>query len=351
METNLPQIIGIAGRKFNGKDTVGDYLVKNYGYKRLAFAEPIKDICKIVFGMSDMQLNSKEKEELDLEWNITPRKLMQFIGTELFRNQIGELIPNIKNDIWLNVLEKKIKDALKIDPTSKFVITDVRFENELKLISKLGGIVIKVKRGNIYNDDHLSESFIDKLNADFLLTNYNTLENLYKNVDKLLNNLNYIQITCFSKIIIPNDTLIVLDIDYTILICKTYKMYECTDTLDSLDYNNLVTFGIPTHTNKETLFNLITESKTKNCEIICLTARNEITKTFTHNQLSYIGLDFPVYYCNGMNKGVILQKILNEKYSNYKNIIFVDDKIKNLFDVYSELNKNVQCYNYRIEKK
>ena len=29
-----PQIIGVSGRKFNGKDTVGDYLVKNYGYKK-----------------------------------------------------------------------------------------------------------------------------------------------------------------------------------------------------------------------------------------------------------------------------------------------------------------------------
>lgn len=68
-------------------------------------------------------------------------------------------------------------------------------------------------------------------------------------------------------------------------------------------------------------------------------------------------MDFPVYFCNRMNKGIVLQKVLNEKYSCYKNIIFVDDKIKNLFDVYLELNKNyehinnLQCYNYRIVKK
>ena len=31
---NLPQIVGITGRKFNGKDTLGNYLVNNFSYKK-----------------------------------------------------------------------------------------------------------------------------------------------------------------------------------------------------------------------------------------------------------------------------------------------------------------------------
>ena len=37
----LPKIIGISGRKYHGKDTIGDYLVNKYGYKKIAFADPI----------------------------------------------------------------------------------------------------------------------------------------------------------------------------------------------------------------------------------------------------------------------------------------------------------------------
>ena len=32
-------IIGITGRKRHGKDTLGDYLVSNYGYTKIGFAD------------------------------------------------------------------------------------------------------------------------------------------------------------------------------------------------------------------------------------------------------------------------------------------------------------------------
>ena len=82
--SNLPKVIGIAGRKYNGKDTIGDYLVKNYGYKKIAYADPIKEICKEMFGFNNEQLYGSLKESNDGFWNVSPRKLMQFIGTELF---------------------------------------------------------------------------------------------------------------------------------------------------------------------------------------------------------------------------------------------------------------------------
>lgn len=168
----LTQIIGVSGKKYNGKDTVGDYLVAHHGYTKLTFAEPIKDICKIVFGITDEQLNTHLKEECDTRWNVTPRKLMQFIGTDLFRDNMQKIMPEIAEDIWLKVLENKIKEHQKINSSSKFVITDVRFENEYALVKKMGGLVIKITRPEFANlDTHLSETLVDTLAFDFELIN------------------------------------------------------------------------------------------------------------------------------------------------------------------------------------
>ncbi len=39
-------IIGIFGKKGHGKDTIADYLVDNYNFHKLSYAEPIKKICR-----------------------------------------------------------------------------------------------------------------------------------------------------------------------------------------------------------------------------------------------------------------------------------------------------------------
>jgi dephospho-CoA kinase len=49
-------IIGITGKKFSGKDTLGDYFVNNHGYIRLAFADALKNACAEIFGFDFEQL-------------------------------------------------------------------------------------------------------------------------------------------------------------------------------------------------------------------------------------------------------------------------------------------------------
>ena len=61
---NMPRIIGVTGKKFNGKDTLGNYLSK-YNYKRMAFADPLKEVIKNVFNFNDAQLYGEDKERID----------------------------------------------------------------------------------------------------------------------------------------------------------------------------------------------------------------------------------------------------------------------------------------------
>jgi hypothetical protein len=180
-------IIGITGRKYSGKDTVGEFLVKNYNYERIAYADALKDVARDIFNFDDEQLYGSKKEEIDEYWGITPRHALQFIGTDLFRNHIGELKPQFEKDIWILVVKRKILKRLKENPNAKFVITDVRFPNELNAIKDLGGVTFKLERKNNANNDmHESEILIDALKTDFVITNNNTKEYLFDRVKSIM---------------------------------------------------------------------------------------------------------------------------------------------------------------------
>jgi len=58
-------IIGFAGKKRSGKDTIANYLVNKYNFRRYAFGGPVKEVCRILFGFDDEQLYGDRKEELD----------------------------------------------------------------------------------------------------------------------------------------------------------------------------------------------------------------------------------------------------------------------------------------------
>lgn len=183
-------IIGITGRKFNGKDTLGLYLTEKYFYDRLGFADALKEACKCIFGLSNDQLYGNKKETVDEYWKVTPRKIFQFVGTELFRNQLHMIMPDIKENIWIEVVKKQILEKIKLNPNAKIVITDVRFSNEVQMIHELGGIVIKVNRKSVNNSDdiHSSELEIDKLNVDVVIDNDATVKDLYSKLDTILFN-------------------------------------------------------------------------------------------------------------------------------------------------------------------
>lgn len=175
-------IIGLTGKKFSGKDTVAEYLCKEWRYKQMSFADPLKDICKIIFEFTDEQLYGDKKEDIDEFWKVTPRQVLQFVGTDLFRNNMGKLIDGIDNNIWTKVLEKKIN----IENNNLIVISDVRFINEAETIKKLGGILFKINRNTNNADSHISEIEMDSIKADIILENNGTKDQLYNKIDLVM---------------------------------------------------------------------------------------------------------------------------------------------------------------------
>src|SRR5687767_1356970 len=92
----------------------------------------------------------------------TPRKLLQLMGTECGRETLH---PNI----WINALmaDYKRQDTHKHYPDGigkypNWIITDVRFPNEVEAIKNKGGLVFRVNRVGITStDDHPSETALD----------------------------------------------------------------------------------------------------------------------------------------------------------------------------------------------
>src|SRR6185503_18980748 len=100
----------------------------------------LKEACKLIFGLSDEQVYGDElKEVIDEYWGHSPREILQKVGTELFRERLPELCKNISDDIWIRSVDRQIMNLRKKGLT-KFVITDVRFPNELEFIKQKNGL-------------------------------------------------------------------------------------------------------------------------------------------------------------------------------------------------------------------
>lgn len=178
-------VIGMIGKAGSGKDTVADYVVEKYGFTKIAFADPLKQAVQVIFDVDDNYMFDREMRELPLPgwepWSV--RKLLQFVGTELMRNQVDE-------DIWVKNAASRAKRI------SKCIISDVRFPNEVtdmrkRLEGNANMVFVRVTRpghedatGGIKG--HASEAMIDELDADIDIVNDGTLEDLYEKVDALI---------------------------------------------------------------------------------------------------------------------------------------------------------------------
>lgn len=175
-------LIGIVGLKRTGKDTMADYLIKNYGYNKVAFADPIKDILNILFGWDKELLESNMKDE-KCELDVIPRDMMKWIGTDIFQYEIYKKFPNLKikkNTIWVEAIKNKIKD---IDKT---VISDVRFLHEVEFIKENNGILVYIDKIELTTGLDYDLDIIIKNYIDYKVENKDTKDKFYKNINNFV---------------------------------------------------------------------------------------------------------------------------------------------------------------------
>lgn len=226
-------IIGINGKIGSGKDTIGsiiqyltDDLNKNNpkeftewvdggfhasDWKVKKFAGKLKEIAALLTGCTIEQLEDQEfkKQPLGFDWRSghcigaasTYRELLQLLGTEIMRDKVH---PNV----WVNALfadyhatlNKSMDESFNEQfltgrseihyKIPKWIITDMRFPNELEAVKAKDGITIRVNRINRWNKlqdiEHASETALDNAKFDYVIDNDGTIEDLIKKVKVIL---------------------------------------------------------------------------------------------------------------------------------------------------------------------
>lgn len=231
-------IIGISGRMGSGKDTVGkiiQYLTSDY-YPRYSFdrflekqnsewnppysewevvrfGDKLKRIASLLTGIPIKKFEDQEfkKSYLGNEWNklipyipqdddrpitkedaikTTVREFLQNLGTEAIRKHLHP-------DTWVNALFLEYTNEIGpmmrlygVNPMPSFpkwIITDVRFMNEVERIKENGGILIRVEREDSIKSEHISETeLLDYNGWDYKISNNSSIEDLISQVEKVL---------------------------------------------------------------------------------------------------------------------------------------------------------------------
>lgn len=187
-----PKVIGLVGRKQCGKDTVYELMREMTPCKRIAFADPLREEVGAVLGGEkpipyDVPVVLRDFLETEIEQNgLRPasdafrrpyqpriRKILQWWGTEYRRILYGM-------DYWLD----RFRAAVRAEPDTLWVVTDVRFINEAECIKGEGGILWRITRpeADMALDSHVSEGQIPKIQPCIVLENRWGIEELKINV-------------------------------------------------------------------------------------------------------------------------------------------------------------------------
>lgn len=171
----MPTILGISGYAHAGKDSVGDILVRDFGFERRSVGDVVLDLlaeidpCLSAIGVGDSLDGARSsvwlaergyeatKEETDF------REMMQRAGAACRRVFGSEVLIN----------------ATFANCPEFMVMTSTRYRNEAQAIKEYGGYVWRVNRegfGPI--NDHATEHDMDDWPYDYIIDNDGTLEDL-----------------------------------------------------------------------------------------------------------------------------------------------------------------------------
>ena len=130
--------------------------------KRYSFAEKLKRMAVDVLGIKEEQAFGTDEQKnthTHIQWESIPgnnaksqppgpmtgREVLQYLGTDIFRSMY--------QNVWVDACLRQIQE----DAPEVALVSDVRFDNEIKAIQEQGGFVIGLTR-NPYKASDMHES-------------------------------------------------------------------------------------------------------------------------------------------------------------------------------------------------
>lgn len=193
-------IIGITGGIGQGKSTLASHLLEKK-FTEYAMAIPIKEMAK-AWGFKHEEVYGTQEEKLQINdyWGISGREFMQKMGTEIGREILPKVIPGMNlgksGNIWIRLFDIHIANLSKKKKYPKVVISDVRFLDEAIAIKEQNGFIIQVYRDTHVDEttaSHSSETSMSDIEADYVINNNGSLEELFQNADDILADINIIR--------------------------------------------------------------------------------------------------------------------------------------------------------------
>lgn len=176
-------IIGVSGKAKAGKDTFVEILrdkIVLFDNKRqvniqvIPFAKRLKELA--------VQKFPEFKKNIDAKDDIG-RKLLQFLGTDFYRETVDE-------NFWIKEMKKQINMYTDI-----LLIPDCRFENEIDMLNNMEephlgdvGLHVHINNDNVPLLDHKSEGRLTEYKVDILLDNSFTIDKFEKEIVKKVYN-------------------------------------------------------------------------------------------------------------------------------------------------------------------
>lgn len=108
-----PLLLGLSGGRGSGKTTIANYLVEEYGYSKISFAEPVRDIVGII----DCNRNDDR---------------------EILAN-VGIMLRSLRPRLLIEIVQEKISNT-----EGFIVVEDVRFSEEILFLKNLGATLIRL---------------------------------------------------------------------------------------------------------------------------------------------------------------------------------------------------------------
>jgi hypothetical protein len=176
-------VIGLMGYKGVGKDTVGRYLAEKYDFERRAIFDKGKELTSKVF-LLDNTIMEKFKNDEDYKVKLAYDGDEQYmeLRSMSFRKFLQRLGEGVRYAFGEDIL---IRDFFSPEDTTRnIVVTDVRREDEAKMVQEFGGVLWRIDRPGHESDGDITERV--SMDYDALIFNNKGYKELYEKVDDLL---------------------------------------------------------------------------------------------------------------------------------------------------------------------
>ncbi|OBS08948.1 deoxynucleotide monophosphate kinase family protein [Acidihalobacter prosperus] len=192
-------ILGLTGAAGSGKDTVANYLVSAYGFKRHAFADLLYEEVSAAFDVPFKVLARRDTKERPMDALKLSRCHKAEFTAYLMAKEAPKLdavfSPRYILQRWGDFRRAKQPDYfvepvisdIRAEPQMNHVVSDMRFPNEHAALMSLNAFFWRIERTGISSvSAHISETALAEAVADKTVFNHGTIHDLQRVVDRML---------------------------------------------------------------------------------------------------------------------------------------------------------------------